>query len=208
MSILLHLVPIYATIFFAYNKKDQMERLGRNLMMDIKIKIDNELQLDEMPDLDLYMDQVIQLFERKMADSKRNDQEKILTKTMINNYAKGKLLPEIKNKKYSQELLIYISLICQLKGVLSIHDIKKALDNIRQTDSEPFYGEYIKNVAFGYDFFKDSCEAIEQKVSRTSDPVDQVMLITQMTNMSNLYRRAAEALVDALPEVPQEKKKG
>ncbi len=177
--------------------------------MDIDIKIDNELQLNEMPNLDLYMDQVIQLFERKMADSKRNEQEKVLTKTMINNYAKGKLLPEIKNKKYSQEHLIYISLICQLKGALSIHDIKKALDTIRETDSERFYDAYLENVAFGYELFKESCEVIEPRVVQSADPVDQVMLITQMTNMSNLYRRAAEALVDGLAEVPlQDKKKG
>ena len=43
------------------------------------------------------MDQVIQLFESKLSEQKRNDDEKILTKTMINNYAKGKVI--IANKK-------------------------------------------------------------------------------------------------------------
>ena len=52
------------------------------------IKFDSNIKLDEVPEIDLYMDQVIQLFESKLSDQKRNEDEKILTKTMINNYAK------------------------------------------------------------------------------------------------------------------------
>ena len=73
--------------------------------------LENNIKLDEIPEIDLYMDQVIQLFESKLSAQKRNEDEKILTKTMINNYAKGKLLLPIKNKKYSKEHLIFISLI-------------------------------------------------------------------------------------------------
>ena len=54
--------------------------------------LENNIKLDEIPEIDLYMDQVIQLFESKLSAQKRNEDEKILTKTMINNYAKGKLL--------------------------------------------------------------------------------------------------------------------
>ena len=50
--------------------------------------------------------------------------EKVLTKTMINNYAKGKLFIPIKNKKYSKQHIMLINLIYQLKGALSINDIK------------------------------------------------------------------------------------
>ena len=91
-----------------------------------KMNFVNGIELNEMPELDLYMDQVIQLFENKLGELKRNDEEKILTKTMINNYAKGKLLLPIKNKKYSKEHLILMSLIYNLKGALSISDIKNS----------------------------------------------------------------------------------
>ena len=67
-----------------------------------EMNFDSRIELEEMPELDLYMDQVIQLFESKLSSLKRNDDEKILTKTMINNYAKGKLLLPIKNKKYTK----------------------------------------------------------------------------------------------------------
>ena len=71
--------------------------------------IETSLTLEEIPKIDLYMDQVIQLFENKFSESKRNEEDKILTKTMINNYAKGKLIFPIQNKKYSKEHLILIS---------------------------------------------------------------------------------------------------
>src|SRR3954470_4607140 len=94
--------------------------------------LEASLTLEEIPKIDLYMDQVIQLFESKFNGTKRNEDEKILTKTMINNYAKGKLIFPIQNKKYSKEHLILISLIYQLKGALSINDIRVTLAGINQ----------------------------------------------------------------------------
>ena len=60
------------------------------------LQLESNIKLDEIPEIDLYMDQVIQLFESKLSEQKRKEDEKILTKTMINNYAKGKLLLPIK----------------------------------------------------------------------------------------------------------------
>ncbi len=73
------------------------------------------------------MDQVIQLFERTFEETTRSTDETILTKTMINNYAKKKLFFPVTNKKYTKEHLILISLIYQLKSSFSINDIKTIL---------------------------------------------------------------------------------
>ena len=88
----------------------------QEMMKIIEQSQHEKIQLNEIPEIDLYMDQVIQLFENKLSDSKRNEEDKVLTKTMINNYAKAKLLMSIKNKKYSKEHLILMSLIYELKG--------------------------------------------------------------------------------------------
>ncbi len=64
-----------------------------------ELHLENQLNAEEIPDLDLYMDQVIQLFESKFSSAKRYKEDKVLTKTMINNYAKAKLFFPIKNKK-------------------------------------------------------------------------------------------------------------
>ncbi|GEN55911.1 hypothetical protein GCM10012290_04550 [Halolactibacillus alkaliphilus] len=83
-----------------------------------------------IPDLDLYMDQVRQLFDKTYTPLKRDENEKILTKTMINNYAKSKLFPPIENKKYKIEHVMLIQMIYQLKGALSLQDIQTVLELI------------------------------------------------------------------------------
>ena len=95
-----------------------------------ELGLNEHLTLDDIPDIDLYMDQVIQLFEKKYAKTKRDPKDKILTKTMINNYAKGRLFFPIKNKKYSKEHLLLISFIYQLKGTITINDIKVVLEKL------------------------------------------------------------------------------
>jgi hypothetical protein len=158
------------------------------------------------------MDQLIQLFENKFADSKRNDEEKILTKTMINNYAKGKLIFPIKNKKYSKEHLILMSLIYQLKGALSINDIQTTLDVINKRivkediEIDSFYNSYLnlsqKNVAdFNEDIYervKDVNEEVSKMEDRNSPYLEQVLMISSLVHMSNLYRKVAEKLVDEI----------
>jgi hypothetical protein len=174
--------------------------------------LDSNLKLDEIPNIDLYMDQVIQLFENKFADSKRNDEEKILTKTMINNYAKGKLIFPIKNKKYSKEHLILMSLIYQLKGALSINDIQTTLDGINKRiiiediELDSFYNSYLnlsqKNVAdFNEDIHervKDVKEEVSKMEDRSAPYLEQVLMISSLVHMSNLYRKVAEKLVDEI----------
>ena len=100
------------------------------------VKINNFITLEDIPDIDLYMDQVIQLFENKLGYLKRNEEDKILTKTMINNYSKGNLFMDIKNKKYSKNHIILIILIYELKSVISIPDIKVAFNNIVKSYDE------------------------------------------------------------------------
>ena len=95
-----------------------------------KLALTERVEEKDIPEIDLYMDQVIQIFEQKLSNSKRKDSDKVLTKTMINNYAKAKLLMSIKNKKYSKEHLLLMSMIYDLKGSLSISDIKDLFDNI------------------------------------------------------------------------------
>ena len=93
-------------------------------------KSSNNINLDDFPEIDLYMDQVMQLFESKLNYTKRNTDDKVLTKTMINNYAKSNLLMKIKNKKYTKNHLILMGLIYNLKGALSLTDIKTILTPI------------------------------------------------------------------------------
>ena len=79
---------------------------------------------DDIPNIDLYMDQVTTFMEKELASSKRHEDDKILTKTMINNYAKNNLLPPPVKKKYSKEHLLVMIFIYYFKNFLSIKDIR------------------------------------------------------------------------------------
>ncbi len=85
------------------------------------------IKTEEIPNIDLYMDQVTTFMEEHLAASKRHTEDKILTKTMINNYAKNHLLPPPVKKKYSREHLLLLTFIYYFKNILSINDIQVLL---------------------------------------------------------------------------------
>lgn len=85
-----------------------------------------------IPDIDLYMDQVTTFMDRELADTKRNPDDKLITKTMINNYAKDGLLPAPDKKKYSRDHMILLIFIYYLKNFLPINDIDSILSPIRE----------------------------------------------------------------------------
>jgi len=80
-----------------------------------------------IPDIELYMDQVTTFMEAQLKSSKRYEDDKILTKTMINNYAKNNLLPPPVKKKYSKEHVLVLIFIYYFKNILSIKDIETIL---------------------------------------------------------------------------------
>lgn len=87
---------------------------------------------DEIPNIDLYMDQVTTFMDEHLSSSKRFEEDKILTKTMINNYTKNNLLPPPEKKKYSKEHILLLIYIYYLKNFLAISDIKNILDPISE----------------------------------------------------------------------------
>ena len=87
---------------------------------------------EDLPNIDLYMDQVTTFMENQLASTKRYPDDKILTKTMINNYAKNKLLPPPEKKRYSREHLLMLIFIYYFKNILSINDIQTLLDPITE----------------------------------------------------------------------------
>lgn len=182
--------------------------MNKEEVKDIIKKEANEekIQLEDMPEIDLYMDQVIQLFENKLASNKRNEDDKVLTKTMINNYAKAKLLMTIKNKKYSKEHLILMSFIYEFKGALSISDIKLLLDEIvkgyennEEYNLRELYSDYLKNINEENKEIENYLnEKVEKMFNNSNEDSfkDKFLLVSTMINMSNVYRKIGESLID------------
>ena len=91
---------------------------------------------EDLPNIDLYMDQVTTFMDARLASCKRSDDDKILTKTMINNYTKNNLLPPPEKKKYSKEHMFLLIFLYYFKNVLSISDIQKIFAPL----TEMFFG--------------------------------------------------------------------
>ena len=102
----------------------------------------------DIPNIDLYMDQVTSFMEKELKSTKRNDDDKVLTKTMINNYAKNDLLPAPIKKKYSKEHLLLLTFIYYFKNIISMKDIETLLKPITESY---FQSEGDINIARIYD---------------------------------------------------------
>lgn len=91
---------------------------------------------DDIPNIDLYMDQVTTFIDGHLQSSKRYSEDKLLTKTMINNYTKNNLLPSPNKKKYSKEHILLLLFIYYFKNILSINDIQHIFNPL----TEKYYG--------------------------------------------------------------------
>lgn len=101
-------------------------------------RIEN-ISSSDIPNVDLYMDQVTTFINKHLkATSRYPGEDKILTKTMINNYAKNDLLPPPVKKKYTKEHMVLLIFIYYSKGLLSITDIQSMLEPLTEKffDSE------------------------------------------------------------------------
>ena len=69
---------------------------------------DRDITPSDVPQLDLYMDQVLTLFDRTLSESKRTPEDKLLTKTMVNNYVKEGLITPVRGKKYTRDQIMQL----------------------------------------------------------------------------------------------------
>ena len=140
------------------------------------------VQPEEIPNIDLYMDQVTTFMEDNLASTKRHDDDKILTKTMINNYAKNKLLPPPEKKRYSREHLLMLIFIYYFKNILSISDIQTLLGPITE--------KYFKSVTE-----KDMTYIYQEVFS-----MEQSQIRYLEKDLMRRFKSAGEIFEDADPE--------
>ncbi|HBN86221.1 MAG TPA: hypothetical protein DDZ89_20550 [Clostridiales bacterium] len=134
LSCIIKILPLFRGFFMKNFDKNEIE----GLLFDFFSS--KAIESDTIPDIDLYMDQVTTFIEGEMGSLKRKNEDKMLTKTMINNYTKeGILFPPVL-KKYTKNHIKMLVMIYYCKQVLSINDVKAILkplsDNIKPPDSK------------------------------------------------------------------------
>jgi len=119
-----------------------MHEIDEEIIMKIHIPRWNEL-----PEIDLYLDQVVNYLERYLEKYNSNKEDKIITKTMINNYVKLGIMPAPEKKKYSREHIAYLIVICVLKQIYSISDIGKLISlTIQSFELSKAYNRFCANL--------------------------------------------------------------
>ena len=89
----------------------------------------------DIPNIDLYMDQVVTFLEKQLAIFQTSSLDKQITSSMINNYVKGEVVSSPIAKKYNREHLALIEEVCTLKQVLTIAEVKQILDERYRKDT-------------------------------------------------------------------------
>lgn len=169
-------------------------------LLDILYEMKNHktIEIQDIPKLDLYMDQVITLFDNILNGEGESDKNKPLTKTMINNYAKDKLLPPIHNKKYSMNHIILLILIYNLKQGIPINSIKNVLSTLIENNDEKelteLYSRYLEKSKDNLEVFLDR---EKNQVENLKEGKEELILhVLSLINLSNLYRNLAEEIVE------------
>ena len=181
----------------------------------------------DVPGIDLYMDQVTTFMDSQLQSSKRYEEDKILTKTMINNYAKNKLLPPPVKKKYSSEHLLLLLFIYYYKNLLSISDIEQLLKPItarhfQTRDNLPLGSIYQQVFSLEHSQMERLKEDIRMKFEASRDVFQDVddqereylqlfAFISELSFDVYLKKQMIEMVIDQLreeeePQNPQKKK--
>lgn len=139
---------------------------------------------NELPDIDLYLDQVVNYLERYLESYSVNKEDKIITKTMINNYVKQGIMPAPEKKKYNRTHIAYLLVICILKQVYSISDIGKLISlTIKSFEIEKAYNRFCANLEI----------SIKNVFTRKEFPN-----VEKMTEEQYLLKNVVQAFADKL----------
>ena len=139
---------------------------------------------NELPEIDLYLDQVVNYIEKYLGQYNVNKEDKIITKTMINNYVKQGIMPAPTKKKYNREHIAYLIVICVLKQVYSISDIGKLIAlTIQYFDLSKAYNRFCANLEV----------SIKNVFSRKEFPN-----VEKMTEEQYLLKNVVQSVADKL----------
>ena len=175
--------------------------------------------IDDIPNIDLYMDQVTTYLNDKFANTKRHEDEKLMTKTMINNYVKSRLLPSPEKKKYTKDHMMVLIMIYFFKNIISINDVNKLitplLDSYFHNDEIP-----LENIINTFLTFAKQCNLTDSILTeynecreifkdanvKDKEYLETMGLITMLSYDTFVRKIVIEKLIDSLPDTENTEK--
>ena len=187
--------------------------MNREELINIAVDATNDAQLTskEIPAIDLYVDQIINLISGKLAEGSERYIGRQLTKTMINNYSKDGIITPVKGKKYTREQVVQILYVYSLKNTLSMGEIKRLLsgaygiEGFGANEITALYDthEDIKNETREYSLKLLNDDIIDNLSLDPSDDADYISIICALVSMSAHLKNIAQAMIDAKYPAPE-----
>ncbi len=144
---------------------------------------------DDIPDIDLYMDQVLSYMVRQHIGLESGE---TLTSAMVNNYIKKELLPRAKGKRYDREHIAYLTAICLFKQILSVDSTKDLLKNqLEESDTKNFYKKYCDKLDKAY-------ESVSEKINEEMTKQEISELVLELAISSYAQKIACERLLELI----------
>lgn len=175
--------------------------------------------IDDIPNIDLYMDQVTTYLNDKFANTKRHEDDKLMTKTMINNYVKSRLLPSPEKKKYTKDHMMVLIMIYFFKNIISMNDVNKLITPL--LDSY-FHNEEIplENIINTFLTFAKQCNLTDSILTeynecreifkdanvKDKEYLETMGLITMLSYDTFVRKIVIEKLIDSLPDTENTEK--
>lgn len=150
-------------------------------MLDFK-----DVKYDEIPEIDLYMDQVTSYLEKQLDLFKKDDKDKILTKTMINNYVKAGIIEKPLKKKYTQDHMAKMIMVYFFKNIVSMNEIAHIFNSDLAVNE--LYEKFNKIHNQVLDEAKDMMKTID-------DESDKLELVMTLLLQADINKRLAESIV-------------
>ena len=196
--------------------------MSKKTFHEIKAQIDEWIKLDyiypeDIPSIELYMDQITTFMDKQLHGNKRHVEDKILTKTMINNYSKNALLPPSDKKKYSKDHIILLIYIYYLKNFLSINDIQNLLQpmtdsyfhkNSGTTMADIYSDLFALEQQYGVkvrESIQEVYEIADKQFEASDDYLKTYAMITMLSYDIYAKKQLVEKLIDSLHEEPVSK---
>ncbi len=157
---------------------------------------DADLREEDLPNLDLYMDQILTLLDGELSANKRHPTDKLVTKTMINNYSKEHLIQPVRGKKYTRLQMLQLLCVLNLKQTLSLTDVKALMEKAQdQASVGKAYGHSLE--------LKDHLRKklpvlLKEELSALdlSKQEDRLAMALALSSASTFLRRLCETMLD------------
>lgn len=164
-------------------------------------------RFDELPNIDLYMDQVMALINRYLAFFSVDDESEIITRSMINNYVKMKIIPIPVKKKYSRIHLACLIMIGALKQSLSIQTISALLPNDMDEDGcRHIYDKFVNSWDNSFDMASQMLISQFEMIAKNKQYDEAIELATDMAVGSNIFKVFTEKML-VLSPLPEKEEK-